>query len=196
MKTTRIILSACLIVMLLPSCSGNEKPVNNEEISSVIQTPEMDIHTAVLHGNLEVVQQHIAAGTDLDSKEPMSGSTALISAITFNHPQIAQALIEAGANLEIQNNDGSSPLHVAAFFCRIEMVKTLLDLKVDTTKKNNFGTTALETVRGPFANVKPIYELMQAQLGPLGLNLDLNELEKNRPIVAELISQFNQTISK
>ncbi|MBT6391098.1 MAG: ankyrin repeat domain-containing protein, partial [Candidatus Marinimicrobia bacterium] len=35
----------------------------------------MDIQTAVISGNLEVVKQHIEAGTDINQKEQMSGST-------------------------------------------------------------------------------------------------------------------------
>ena len=188
MKTTKSILSLCLIVILLPACSQNQKPTESAEVNTTtVQAPEVDIHTAALYGNIEAVKQHIEAGTNLNGKEPMGGSTPLITAITFDHPEIAKALMEGGADLEIQNNDGSSALHVAAFFCRIEMVQLLVDAKVDQTKKNNFGATALEIISGPFADIKPVYEMMQAQLGPLGLDLDLAELEKNRPIVAKIL---------
>lgn len=185
-KTLKIILGLCVIAFL-PACSQNSKPAESTELSSNNQVPKVDLHTAVLYGNFQAVEQHIAVGSDLDVKEPMGGSTPLISAITFNHTKIAKALIDAGVDLEIQNNDGSTALHVAAFFCRIEMVEKLLDAEVDQTKKNSFGATALETVSGPFADIKPVYEMLQAQLGPLGLKLDLAELEKNRPIVAEIL---------
>ncbi|MEM7109442.1 MAG: ankyrin repeat domain-containing protein [Bacteroidota bacterium] len=187
MKTAKTMLVLSLIAFLFPACSQNQTDSKNTQVSSAVQAPDIDIHTAVLYGNLKAVQQHIEAGSDLNSKEPMGGSTPLISAITFNHAEIASALIEAGADLEIQNNDGSSPLHVAAFFCRIELVQMLVDAKVDQSKKNNFGATALETISGPFAEIKPVYEMMQAQLGPLGLKLDLTEIEKNRPVVAEIL---------
>ena len=187
MKTLKSFLSICLIATLIPACSQNKKPTKSTEINSTAQVPDVDIHTAVLYGNIEAVKQYIAAGTDLNTKEPMGGSTPLISAITFDQPEIAKALIEAGADLEIQNNDGSSALHVAAFFCRVEMVQLLVDAKVDQSKKNNYGATALETISGPFADIKPVYQMMQAQLGPLGLKLDLSELKKNRPIVAEIL---------
>ena len=175
------------MAILLPACSQNQKPSKLTDANSTVQVPEVDIHTAVLYGNIEAIKQHTAAGSNLNTKEPMGGSTPLISAITFDHREIAVALMEGGADLEIQNNDGSSALHVAAFFCRTEMVQLLVDAKVDQTKKNNFGATALETISGPFADIKPVYEMMQAQLGSLGLNLDLDELEKNRPIVAEIL---------
>ncbi len=187
MKNPKSILSLCLIATLFLACTQNENTTKGEEKHTTVQEPKVDIHTAVLYGNIDVVEQHIKAGTNLNTKEPLGGSTPLISAITFDHTEIAESLINAGADLEIQNNDGSSPLHVAAFFCRVELVQLLVDAEVDQSKKNKFGATALEIISGPFDDIKPIYEMMQVQLGPLGLELDLDELEKTRPVVAEIL---------
>jgi ankyrin repeat protein len=147
----------------------------------------MDLQSAVFSGNLEAVKQHIEAGTDLNTKDAMSGSTALTTAITFGKTQIANALIDAGADLSVKNNDGATALHVAAFFCRVEITQKLLDAGADKTARNNFGATPRETVMGSFAEVKPIYEFMQAQLGPLGLELDMEDLEKTRPVIAVML---------
>ena len=185
--TVQSILSLCLMAALMPACAQDKKPSVSTEKNLTAQVPDVDIHGAVLYGNLEAVNQHIAAGTDLNTKEPMGGSTPLISAITFDHRDIAKALIDGGADLEIQNKDGSSALHVAAFFCRVEILQLLIDANVDRSKKNRFGATAFETVSGPFADIKPVYEMMQLQLGPLGLKLNLADLEKNRPVVAEIL---------
>lgn len=153
---------------------------------TAVAKPEMDIHTAVLYGNLEAIEQHIAAGTDLDSQDPMGGYP-LIAAATFGHTEIAEALIDGGADIEVTNKDGSTALHAAAFFCRVEIVQALLDADADKTVRNNFGSTARESVMGPFPEVKPIYEMMQSQLGALGLKLDMEELEKTRPVVAMML---------
>jgi hypothetical protein len=40
---------------------------------------------------------------------------------------------------------------------------------------------------GPFAEVKPIYEMMKQQLWPLGLELDMERLEKTRPVIAMML---------
>ena len=96
-------------------------------------------------------------------------------------------LIDAGADLSIKNNDGSTALHTAAFFCEVEIVQMLIDAKADKTLVNNFGATARETVMGPFKDIKPIYEMMQQQLGPMGMQLDLAELEKTRPVIALML---------
>ena len=147
----------------------------------------MDIHSAILANNLNVVKQHIEAGSDLNAKEPMAGSTPLMTACTFNQKEIAEALIKANVDLSVKNNDGSTALHTAAFFGRIEMVQLLIDAKADKTIKNNFGATARETVLGDFAQVKPIYEMLTQQLQPMGFTLDLTEVEKARPVIAMML---------
>ncbi len=147
----------------------------------------MDLQAAVIQGNLEAVKQHIEAGTDLNAKDPMSGSTALISAATFGKTKIASALIDAGSDLTVKNNDGATALHAAAFFCRVEIVQKLLDAGADKTVRNNFGATPRESIMGSFDEVKPIYEFMQSQLGPLGMELDMAELEKTRPVIAMML---------
>jgi hypothetical protein len=76
---------------------------------------------------------------------------------------------------------------VAAFFGRIEIVQLLIDANADKTAKNNFGATPRETVIVPFADTKPIYEMIQLQLQPLGLQLNLKEVEKNRPVIAMML---------
>ena len=147
----------------------------------------MNINAAVLSGNLEAVKQHIKAQTDINEKEAMSGSTPLITAASFGKNEIAKVLIDAGADLAIKNNDGSTALHTAAFFCRVEIVQMLIDAKADKTIRNNFGATPRESVMGPFAEIKPIYEMLQQQLGPIGLQIDLNEIEKTRSVIAMML---------
>jgi ankyrin repeat protein len=150
-------------------------------------TPKIDIHTAVLKNDIKTIKEHIAAKTDLNVKESFGGSTPLISAALFGRTEIAKLLINAGANLNIQNNDGSTALITAAFFCRPEIVKMLLAKKANKTIKNNFNQTAYETVLAPFKEMKPVYEALGNALSPMGLKLDFAYLEKTRPVIAKLL---------
>lgn len=185
-KVTQIV---CLALLVSAAFSCKEANSQNMETpgQEEAQKPDTDLPTAVLYGNLEVVKQHIAAGTNLNAKDPMSGSTPLITAATFDQTPIALALVDAGADLSAKNNDGATALHVAAFFGRVEIVQKLLDAGADKNVRNNYGSTPLESVAGPFEEVQPIYELMQAQLGPFGLQLDMAELEKSRPVIAMML---------
>lgn len=188
-KTT---INVSLIIILLTSaCAQSGKSAKatsgNSETKEVVDKPSVDIHAAVLSGNLDAVKQHIEAGTDINEKEAMSGSTPLITAATFNKPEIAKALIDANADLSIKNNDGGTALHSAAFFGRIEIVQLLIDAKADKTIRNNYGATPREIVMANFAEMKPIYEMLKQQLQPFGFVLDMNELEKARPVIAIML---------
>ncbi len=181
-----------LIALITSSCAQSNNttatsPSENSQHEVAVDKPSIDIQTAVISGNLEAINQHIAAGTDLNEKDQMSGSTPLITAATFGQTEIAKALIAANADLSLTNNDGATALHTAAFFCRVEVVQLLIDANADKTIKNNFGATPRESVMGPFADIKPIYEMLQQQLSPIGLQLDLEEIEKKRPVIAMML---------
>jgi ankyrin repeat protein len=171
--------------LLIASCGSKDTSAQNKKPGA--EAPAVDIHTAVVSDNKEAVKQHIAAGTNINEKDPFGGSSPLISAALFGKTEIAKILIDAGADINFQNNDGSTPLHLAAFFCRPEIVKMLLDKKADKTIKSKYGSTAYESVAGPYADVKPTYEMLEKMLSPMGLKLDYAYIEKTRPEVAQLL---------
>jgi hypothetical protein len=177
------------LILSLTSCSQekNTKGQTANNTSSAVQAPKIDIHSAIIAGNLDVVQQHIKAGSNLNVIEQMSGSSPLITASTFNKIDIVKALIDANVNLSIQNNDGATALHTAAFFGRIEIVQLLIDAKADKTLKNNYGLTPRESVLGDFEQVKSVYEMISMQLQPMGFELDIAAVEKARPVVAMML---------
>ena len=179
-------------ILTLVSCGSSTKDSGKEQSLSskekvAIKAPETDIHTATFLGDLKSVQQHIEAGSDLDVIEPTMGSTALISASVFGKTDIARALIEAGANINLQNKEGSSALHSATFLCRTKIVEMLLANNADKTLKNIYGYTALDGVSGPWGDVKPIYDEFAKAMGPLGLKLDFEQLEETRPVIADML---------
>ena len=181
-----------VIILSFVACGNNKENSGGEQSQAAsakteVKAPETDLHTATFLGDLESVQQHIQGGSDLNLQEPTMGSTALISASVFGKTDIAIALIEAGADLNIQNNEGSTALHSATFLCRTEIVKALIEHEADKTLKNIYGFTALDGVIGPWAEVRPIYEEFAKALGPLGLKLDYEQLEETRPLIAEIL---------
>jgi hypothetical protein len=186
-KLTMII---ALFAMLLTSAACQDKKGGAQASNgskTAVKPPQVDIHTAVVSGNLEAVQQHIAAGSDINAKDPFGGSSPLISASVFGKTEIAKALIDAKASLNVQNNDGSTALHTAAFFCRPEIVKMLLAKGADKTIKNKYDATAYDGMVASFADVKPVYDMMGNALGPMGLKLDYAYIEKTRPEIAAML---------
>jgi len=190
----KVLSTAVLAVSILitTSCGSRQQSTNDpsasaQETEEPVKPPNMDIHSATLLGDLDAIQQHIKAGSDLDEREPAVGSTPLISAAVFGKTEIARALLEAGADVNMKNNEGSSPLHSAAFLCRLEIVKMLLENGADKSLLNNYGSTAQQSVSAPFADVKFIYDQFSKDLGPLGFKLDYEYVEATRPVIAELL---------
>jgi len=174
--------TATLVAILLAG-AGCGKRGDSEEKA---RPPLVSLQMAALNGNVAAIEQHIEAGSDLNAKDAY-GSTALIVAATFGRTEVARALIDAGADMTITNNEGATPLHIAAFFCRAEIVETLLDNGADKNARNKRGSTALASVSGPFDEVKGVYDSLGKGLGPLGLRLDYERIERTRPRMAEML---------
>lgn len=179
-----------IMLVAISACGSKQESSGNEKAQAVqepVKAPSMDIHSATLLGDLDVIKQHIAAGSDLDEQEPAVGSTPLISAAVFGKTEIARALVEAGADVNFKNNEGSTALHSAAFLCRLEIVEMLLENGADKELLNNYGSTALQSVLAPFEDVKPFYDQMSKDLGPLGFKLDYAYVEATRPKIADML---------
>ena len=187
-----VIATISIAILVTFAFCGKQKNSATENVQPLISEtttilPATGLHEAALTGNIEVIQQHIKAGSDLNEKDLSGGSSPLITAATFGKAEVARALIKAGVDLNYKNNEGSTALHAAAFFCHTEIVEELLDNGADKNIRNNTGSTAMESVAGPFDNVKGIYDYFGRTLGPLGLELDYEQIKKIRPKIAEML---------
>lgn len=186
LKALKHLTLSALCLALLVGC-GESNPSNAGAPKAT--PPSIDIHQAAIQGDVATIKDYIATGSDLDAPDPSGGSSPLILAALFGQPAAAKALIEAGADLNRKNSDGTTALINAAFFCRTNIVRLLLTHGADREIRNKAGSTALESVSGPFVEVKPIYDFLGEALGPLGLKLDYEQIKTDRPKVAALLSQ-------
>ncbi len=166
-----------LVIAVLVVCGQIKK--------SAAAAPDVDIWNAAASGNIEVIKQHLEAGTDVDAKEPPGGSTPLLVAATFGRVEAAKFLIEKGANVNATSNDGATALHGAAFFCHTEIVKLLLGKGAVVDAKNIRGETPLDAVAGEWSQeLEGIYKWL-AELWKL--QLDLDRIKATRPKVAAIL---------
>ena len=115
------------------------------------QQPVIDIWTAASQGNLGAVRHHLAAGADIDATVvapgiPASGATPLHLAVFTDQREVAEFLIEKGADLGAKAKDeyGGAPLHWAAALGRIGMAKRLIAAGADINAPDNHGFTPLD----------------------------------------------------
>ena len=149
--------------------------------------PTVSIWQAAITGNTAVIEQHAAAGTDLNANEDFGGNTPLHLAAIFGQLDAEKLLIQAGANLNSQNNMGGTPLHMACYFCRPEIVELLLKSGADPKRVNSHGMTPLASVKIELnAESRAIYEHV---FSSTGLKCDLDEISRTRLQIAEILQK-------
>jgi ankyrin repeat protein len=151
-------------------------------------------------GNREAVLAAITSPeVDVDAAEP-DGSTALLWATYQVDHEMAQALLDAGAEADVTNNYGSSPLTEAVKLGDVELVRMLLDAGADPDSPNQDNQTAL--MLAAYVGSREIAELL------IEHGADVNAMEsfrgqtalmwaasENNPDVAELLIQHGAEVT-
>ena len=88
----------------------------------------ISIHDATRTGDIEVVKQHIAAGTDVNAKTALDKWTPLLLAAWYGHKEIADLFIANGADVNANGADGRTPLDWAIKYKRTETADLLRKL--------------------------------------------------------------------
>ncbi len=139
----RVVIIIVTVLTLSVSIACGNQDQESTESKQAASIPKMDLHSAVYTNNLDVVRQHIAAGADLNVLEPSRASTPLITAAALGKTEAAKLLIDAGADLNYRNADGSTALHTAAVFGTTEVARLLIEAGADLNIQNNDGSTPL-----------------------------------------------------
>jgi peptidoglycan/LPS O-acetylase OafA/YrhL len=74
---------------------------------------EIDVSAAVVMGDLDSLSTYLQNGGDVDAKDA-HGSTPMHVACLFGRADAAEILLDAGASLEVTNNEGATSEHLLA----------------------------------------------------------------------------------
>ncbi len=110
------------------------------------------LHLAVDIGELEVARTLLGHHADVNSQndEGMAPLHLLsgreISPGEDNGSTLAMLLLESGANVNVRAKDNATPLHLASYNKRLEIVRVLTDHGANADAENDEGRTALQEV--------------------------------------------------
>jgi ankyrin repeat protein len=114
----------------------NNKGVNFNLVNNMDNTP---LRCSIMNCNIPMIRNLINIKVNLDNK------FSLHLAIIHLNIEIVKELLNAGANPNLQDNEGNTPIMLAAFYHNTEIFDLLFNLNVniDLSLKNNKGWTAL-----------------------------------------------------
>ena len=112
------------------------------DVNKLNAAGEQALLHAAWRGNLEAVKWLLGHGAKIN-REPLQW-TALHYAVFAGHSQLAQYLLERGADINARSTNGSSVLMMAAYEGHEALAQQLIGLGADPGVKNENGDGALE----------------------------------------------------
>ena len=109
---------------------------------------DSDIHERLFNASIDGddtrVRELLAAGADPDKYKDSDCDTALLEAAARGRESIVSILIQHGADLNIQDDNGWTALHYAAANERNEITEILIKAGADLNIQNNEGKTPIQ----------------------------------------------------
>ncbi|CAI5758095.1 unnamed protein product [Candida verbasci] len=103
-----------------------------------------NIWIAAADNNRSLVEEYINSGNFTPNSKDPNGYTPMHAASSYGHIELLKYLILKGGNINIQDNEGDSPLHYVE---DLKVAKYLVnDLNADYRIKNNDGLNAQQYI--------------------------------------------------
>ncbi|EDQ88817.1 uncharacterized protein MONBRDRAFT_37296, partial [Monosiga brevicollis MX1] len=129
---------------LMGILTGQVKP---SLLGSIKKRRPQETHKAVhlKDHNGQLIPQQAAPSVRMDVRDE-NGNTALINAVLAGHIDVVEMLLAFGANVNAQDSQGNTPLHMAAWQERAsssDIAELLMKLNADPNIINNSGASPL-----------------------------------------------------
>jgi hypothetical protein len=102
LRQMKNLLLTTIAAVVVVGCGGSKSPE-----PTIAKAPDIFIYEAARQGKIEAVKQHIATGADVNAKLDRFGLTPLHGAAEGGHGEIAELLIDKGADV----NANFRPFH-------------------------------------------------------------------------------------
>ena len=118
------------------------KAIHQTVIDTISPNTDNNIMTAIMSGDVNAFEYLIKQGNDINERFD-GGWTALLASSAQGYPKILKQLLGLGANPDISNVLGVTPLIFGAMYGNIRIVKELINYGADLNLQDSHGDTAL-----------------------------------------------------
>lgn len=142
--------------------------------------PAMDIWTAAAEGDVDVLEAHGRAGTDVNALQPDFGMTALAIAAGSQQQNALVWLLDNGADVNAWNRDGGTALHAATFVGNADGAAVLLEKGADADAPDGNGATPRDILELDWPTTAYIAQMIQ-------VDLDRQAVETGRAAIVAML---------
>jgi len=132
---------AWAVFLLSPACSSIAKRAQKELAGRGVKFSEASFFDRVRNGDPETVGLFLAAGMSPDVQD--HGFSPLLEAARRCHEEIAQALIDAGADVDAPDPYGVTPLMFSLISGSVQTSRQLIEKGAEVNSRDVDGRTAL-----------------------------------------------------
>lgn len=142
---------------------------------------------AIERGDTQAARRWIKAGAPVNARRfGSSGMTPLATAVFHGEMEIAKYLVEEHkVGISHPNRDGNTPLHLAAFLCREDMIEFLLSRGASLSRKSDRDETPADTVKAEWS--EGLARFYKGILERSDLDIELKEIEGKRSKIHKLL---------
>ena len=116
------------------------------DMKQFIQLPEEGLWHAARIGDLPAMKRYIAEGADVNAPDDDLNILPLAWSVLHGQTEAARLLIENGADVNMKDDKGSTPLHGAAVFGRADVAKLLIENGATLQVRNDDGATPTDSL--------------------------------------------------
>ncbi|PIC69359.1 hypothetical protein CSV77_14235 [Sporosarcina sp. P16b] len=140
----------------MQACAINTDEEIRETIKEETEVDEQ-LLTAARRGEMKIVADLIENHADLNVRDD-EGRTALMIAVYNEDAEMAEILLDAGANVDLQDNMKNNPFLYAGAEGYLDILKLAIAAHADPAIRNRYGGTALipASERGHLAIIEEI----------------------------------------
>ncbi len=138
-----------LFLVAIAGTSLLASPSIHAQIKNIYNSSEEDVAgitslmSAVISGDIDGVKFFAKSGPDLVNQKNIGGATPLLLACREGNLEIVKILIDNGANINVTDNEGWTPLMRAALAGKKDVVDLLMTKDTQAAAINSIGESAI-----------------------------------------------------
>ena len=146
-----------------------------------IELPEDNLWGAARTGDLDGIKRYLSEGADINELSPETNISALSWATMMGETKATKLLIESGADLNVRQEDGGTPLHIAVALGRAEIAELLITEGADVNAKNRRGDVPASALHIPWG-------MLKFMVGMFDIKLEEKEVKAGRTKIAKMLN--------